>query len=50
MKGYSLLRGLVKPPPSLVNIYKELEADIDLPRAQVGNEHQCLRRRCRSAR
>jgi uracil-DNA glycosylase len=27
----------VKPPPSLVNIYKELEADIGLPRAQTGD-------------
>lgn len=27
----------VKPPPSLVNIYKELEADLGLPRAQTGD-------------
>ena len=27
----------VKPPPSLVNIYKELEADLGLPRAVTGD-------------
>jgi uracil-DNA glycosylase len=27
----------VKPPPSLVNIYKELEADLGLPRAVAGD-------------
>jgi uracil-DNA glycosylase len=27
----------VKPPPSLVNIYKELEADLGLPRAGTGD-------------
>jgi len=27
----------VRPPPSLVNIYKELEADLGLPRAQTGD-------------
>jgi uracil-DNA glycosylase len=27
----------VKPPPSLVNIYKELESDLGLPRAQTGD-------------
>jgi uracil-DNA glycosylase len=27
----------VKPPPSLVNIYKELEADLGLPRASTGD-------------
>ena len=27
----------VKPPPSLVNIYKELEADLGLPRPQTGD-------------
>lgn len=27
----------VKPPPSLVNIYKELEADLGLPRAKTGD-------------
>lgn len=27
----------VKPPPSLVNIYKELGADLGLPRAQTGD-------------
>ena len=27
----------VKPPPSLVNIYKELEADLGLPRAATGD-------------
>ena len=27
----------VRPPPSLVNIYKELETDLGLPRAQTGD-------------
>lgn len=27
----------VKPPPSLVNIFKEMEADLGLPRAQTGD-------------
>ena len=27
----------VRPPPSLVNIYKELESDLGLPRAQTGD-------------
>jgi uracil-DNA glycosylase len=27
----------VRPPPSLVNIYKELEADLGLPRPQTGD-------------
>jgi len=27
----------VKPPPSLVNIYKEMETDLGLPRAQTGD-------------
>ena len=27
----------VKPPPSLVNIYKEMEADLGLPRATTGD-------------
>lgn len=27
----------VKPPPSLVNIYKELESDLGLPRASTGD-------------
>lgn len=27
----------VRPPPSLVNIYKELESDLGLPRARSGN-------------
>jgi len=35
--SFSVPKG-VKPPPSLVNIYKELESDLHLPRAQ----HGCL--------
>ena len=34
--SFSVLDG-VKVPPSLVNIYKELESDLGLPRAQSGN-------------
>ncbi len=34
--AFSVLAG-VRVPPSLVNIYKELEADLGLPRAQTGD-------------
>jgi uracil-DNA glycosylase len=34
--SFSVPQG-VKPPPSLVNIYKELEADLGLPRPSHGN-------------
>ncbi len=34
--AFSVQQG-VRPPPSLVNIYKELEADLGLPRAQTGD-------------
>lgn len=34
--SFSVPQG-IKPPPSLVNIYKELEADLGLPRPSHGN-------------
>ncbi|MBF5090865.1 uracil-DNA glycosylase [Novosphingobium sp. NBM11] len=41
--SFSVPQG-VKPPPSLVNIYKELEADLGLPRPSHGNLENWARR------